>query len=410
MHTSTRRLGKLLGFLILILTIPVFNQAQETMQQIDSLLRTFYPDNAPGATVRILRKGKTVFNKSYGLANLISGTPITAQTNFNIASLTKQFTATAILQLVAQGKISLNDKLIEFFPDFQRGPGNLISIQQLLTHSSGIMDHYDYTRSTQLKHATDQDVLQAVKGIDSTYFSAGTAYRYSNTAYCLLALIIEKVAGLSYENYLHKNIFLPLGMKQARVWAPGLSIPQPATGYEFDSRRQQFIRADADESVFFSTQGDGGIYCSSDEYVKWFRGLQEGKILSKEWIRKARKKQFEIDKVRGLSYGYGWFIGEEEDPEVAYHTGSNGGFRSISFSIPGENYLVLILSNRSGVDLEELAMEINKILRVASKSFIKLGSLISFQDCWPIFAPCKETIWYLTSFARNWNAKDMALN
>jgi D-alanyl-D-alanine carboxypeptidase len=410
MQTSTRHLGKLLGFLILSLAIPILNQAQETMQQIDSLLRTIYPDNAPGASVRILRKGKAVFNKSYGLADLSTGTAITAQTNFNIASITKQFTAMAILQLVFQGKINLNDKLIKFFPDFQPGPGNLINIQHLLTHSSGILDHYDYARGPHLKHATDQDVLQAVKGIDSTYFIPGTDYRYSNTAYCLLALIIEKVTGLRYEDYLHKNIFLPLGMKQARVWAPDLPIPQPAIGYEFDSVRQQFIRADADESVFFSTQGDGGIYCSIDEYVKWFRGLQESRFLPKEWIRKARSKQFEIDKSRGLSYGYGWFIGEKEKPVVVYHTGSNGGFRSISFSIPGQDYLLLIFSNRTGVDLEELAIEINKMLRVGSKSFIKLESLISFQDCWPIFAPCKKTISYLTLFVRNWNDKDMALN
>jgi len=205
-------------------------------------------------------------------------------------------------------------------------------------------------------------VLNAIKNTDSTYFPPGSHFRYSNTAYCLLSLIIEKISGVSYAQYLKKNIFMPLQMKKTVVWSEKENIENQASGYEFDSAANSFKNSGANENIFFSTEGDGGIYTSCDDYVKWFTALQSGKIFPKEMIRQARSSQFIIDKENHLSYGYGWFVEESSVPAKVYHSGSNGGFRSYSFSIPEKNFLIIIFSNRDDVDLEKLIKKIYTII------------------------------------------------
>jgi D-alanyl-D-alanine carboxypeptidase len=387
-----------------------FISAQNPLQQVDELLQQHYRSSEPGVAVAISQNGKIMFNKCYGLSNLADHTPIKESTNFNIASNTKQFTAAAILQLASQKKLSLTDPISKYFPSFNSKIGHKLTIHHLLTHSSGIVDHYGNIDTKIVKHANDHDVLKAVENIDSLYFEPGTHYRYSNTAYCLLACIIEKVSGLSYSDYIKKNIFSPLGMTHSTVLSLPVKIYQQAIGYEWDSATNQFNKSDADESAFFSTEGDGGIYTSIDDYLKWFQGLQQSRILPAPLLEQARSTQFEIDASKQLGYGSGWFVGAMDQTPVVYHTGSNGGFRSIVFTIPSKNYLMVIFSNRTGVDLEQLAIEINKILRVDNKSFARVESLVSFQQCWPIFAPCKKIISFLTSLTVSWNANVMVLN
>ena len=333
-------------------------------RQIDSLLRTFYRNDEPGASIAVLKNGR-LFKYNYGLMDLDSREKIRSTTHFNIGSITKQFTATAILQLVEQKKLALDDKIGNFFPGLNKKIGQAVSVRQLLTHSSDIIDHYDYADKN-LKHAHDSDVLAAISNIDSTYFPPGTAYRYSNAAYCLLALIIEKLSGSSYSDYLTKNIFQPLKMSKTIIWNENKKLLPIATGYEYDTASTGFKKSGPDENVFFSTEGDGGIYTSIDDYLKWFEGLQSAKIISETSVRKARSSQFPINRASHLNYGYGWFIDESSDPVKVYHSGSNGGFRTFSFSIPSQNILIVVFSNRTGIDLEKLVLEINKILRFSS--------------------------------------------
>jgi D-alanyl-D-alanine carboxypeptidase len=366
--------------------------SQSSLQSIDSLLLTYYKGNEPGAVVVISRSNKTIFKKGYGLANVQTKQGITSSTHFNIGSLTKQFTAFCIVQLAEKKRLLLNDKLVKYFPDFNKKTGNLITIQQLLTHSSGIIDHYAFTDTTITKHATDKDVLNAVKNIDSTYFTPGTKYRYSNTAYCLLAMIIEKISGMSYHDYIKQNIFGPLSMKNAAVLQIGTPVYNSAYGYDYDSSKKIFSKLDADESIFFSTEGDGGIYTSIDEYLHWFHSLQYPLPANKAIVEKARSPQYIIDPVNKLSYGYGWFISDKDTARAVYHTGSNGGFRAIVFSIPAQNYTVAIFSNRTGIDLEKLVQQINTIEGVTNNSFTKIEALVSFINSSPIFAPCKEIL------------------
>jgi CubicO group peptidase (beta-lactamase class C family) len=359
-------------------------------KKIDSLLKTIYSNGEPGVSIAILQKGSPVFKYNYGLVNIDSKKKISSKTNFNIASLTKQFTAAAILQLAQKNKLSLSDKISKFFPDLNKKVAESVTIRQLLTHSSGIIDHYDYANKD-LRHAHNADVFSAIKNIDSTYFSPGSSYRYSNTAYCLLALIVEKLSGMRYDAYMKRNIFQPLKMLQTTIWNEKEEIVEKATGYEYDKTTNSFKSSGPAENVFFSTEGDGGVYTCIDDYLKWFEALQSGKIISKTMVQIARSPQVVVNKEKRLNYGYGWFIDESSSPLKVYHSGSNGGFRSFSFSIPDENFLIVIFSNRTGVDLEKLVMEIYKILNPESEPFTRIETFISFQDCYSIFAPCKKT-------------------
>jgi D-alanyl-D-alanine carboxypeptidase len=395
--------------LFLIFQISIhYGTGQSPLNQIDSLMKSNYKPADPGAVIAITLNQITLFKKSYGLADLETGRPITADDNFNIGSLTKQFTAFALLDLYYKGKCSLNDSIGKYL----KLPVALASVRvsQLLSHSSGIPDHYAFTDTFKVKHATDQDVLTAVQLADSLYFISGTRYRYSNTAYCLLGMLIEKLSGMTYPRYLQQVIFGPLGIRDATVFRYNQPIKARVMGYE-PGKDGKFIRSDAGESIFFSTEADGGIYISMNNYLKWCEAIESGEFSRTPMIRKAWQGQTEVDTARALWYGCGWFIRQPVGSSKAiYHTGFNGGFRTVVFMIPSLDYNISIFSNRSDIDLEELVSRINKILSIPDNSFIKSGPLESFIHSWPIFAPCKETSSFSTSSKKNLNVKDMALN
>jgi D-alanyl-D-alanine carboxypeptidase len=344
------------------------------LQKIDSLLSRTYNDTLPGISIAILQQGKTVFRKSYGIASITTRKKLSDSANFNICSLTKQFTAIAILQLEQKGLLSLKDKLSRFFPGMNKKIAEVITIQQLLTHTSGIPDHYSYINTTDMHHAHDSDVYNAIKSIDTTYFTPGTKFRYSNTGYCLLALIIEKVSGMRYNDYLVKNIFEPAGMKHTVVWNEHATISNEVTAYERDSMNN-LVRSGAAEHIFFSTEGDGGIYTSVNDYIKWFDALQAGKVFNKVIVDKVRSIQFMIDKNKKVGYGFGWFVDEQGDQHKVYHSGDNGGFKTYSFSIPSLQYLVVIFSNRNDINVEQLVQQIVKMQFPSIKDLIPIEIL-----------------------------------
>ena len=363
----------ILSFLFLFMTVPVFSQFEN--DQLDSLLNSIYNKHNPGLAIGVVYNGKVAFKKGYGIAHLDSKAPITTSTNFNICSMTKQFAAYGILELASQSKLSLDDPINKYLTGFNSKVGGSVTIRHLLNHSSGVVDHYDYVDRKLFKEFWDNDVYNAVKAVDSVYFPVGTQYRYSNTAYCLLSLITEKVSGYSFPEFIKKNIFDPLEMDQSDVIKPNFKITERAIGYECTDGN--FKIADANESLFFSTMGDGGIYTSIDDYLKWILAIQKGEVLNREIVKQAQSPKFPIDASRNLSYGYGWFAAGSGSDKVVYHTGSNGGFRTIIFTKPSSKYSVVIFSNRTGIDLEDLILKINKIFKIDDKCYVKLESLIS---------------------------------
>ncbi|HWB27354.1 MAG TPA: serine hydrolase domain-containing protein [Chitinophagaceae bacterium] len=348
----------------------------QAFNQIDSLLSATFNPHEPGISVGIIN-GRSVFTNSYGVRDIATKQPLTASVNFNIASLTKQFTAMAVFQLAEKGKLSLEDNIGKYLPALNKNTGNKITIRELLTHSSGIIDHYDYADTKNLQHAHNIDVFRAIQNIDSTYFAPGTHFRYSNTAFCLLGLIIEKASGMGYDDYMEQHIFKPAGMQHTVVWNEHTSIFSPATGYTFDSATSSFKKSQAEEHIFFSTEGDGGIYTSVDDYMQWFITLQRGRVFSKDIVNKARSIEFTIDAAKQLGYGFGWFVDAGTLPVKVYHSGDNSGFRTFTFSIPSQNFLIVIFANRDDVNIEDIVQKIYQLLKPGQKAFTKVEELTS---------------------------------
>ena len=369
-YFSALKLNKLkhfaLSFLLLPITLLAF--AQNQISSLDSLMSSVYTKDNPGAAIAVVQNGEVIFKKGYGIADLSSKRPVTPITNFNIGSMTKQFTAYSILKLADEKKLSLDDKIEKYFQDFNPKIGGKVTIRHLLTHSSGIVDHYDLVDKTKFREFWDRDALNAIKSSDSVYFEPGSKYRYSNTAYCILSRIIELVSGFSYPEFIRRYIYEPLKMNNSDVIHPDFKITERAFGYDFENNI--FKISDAKESLFFTTMGDGGIYTSVDDYLKWIMAIQNGDVLNKKIIEDARSPHFTINDKHDLSYGYGWFVEGYGDGKIVYHTGSNGGFRSIVLLIPSEKYSVVILSNRTGIDLNGLVHKINKILKIDDDTFI----------------------------------------
>ena len=359
----------------LSLFMTIGGYAQNENVRTDSLMSSIYKGGYPGAAIAVVKDGGVIFKKGYGVADLDSKALITPSTNFNICSMTKQFTAYAILQLQRQGKLSLDDKLSRFFPDFTPGVARTVSVRQLLTHSSGIVEHYSYVDRAVYKEFWDKDVLRTLGAVDSVYFPAGSRYRYSNAAFCLLSMIIEQLSGETYPAYICNHVFTPLNMMRSNVIQPDFKIADRSFGYE--NEKDTFKIADAKESLFFSTMGDGGVYTSIDDYLRWITAIQQNRVLDPALVREAQSAQFPIDTARNLSYGFGWFVAGSGDSRLVYHTGSNGGFRTIVLMKPSAKYAVVIFSNRTGVDLEDLVRVINRIYGIDDRAFVKLETLIS---------------------------------
>lgn len=355
---------RLLTILLLLAKLPVNAQTMnKDLIDIDAKLKALYPDNEPGLALAILRNDKPVFKKGYGLASVSAKEKIDATTMFNVASVTKQFTAMAIRQLADSGKLSLTDMLGHYIQGLSPAIASSVTIGQLLSHCSGIPDHYGKIKAAELKHAHDEQVLQAVKTMNGLSFSPGTKYHYSNTAYCLLALIVERISGMPFRDYLRKTVLQPAGMKQSFIWQEGSGKTHQAEGYDRDHKG--FKRSGPDENVFFSTEGDGGLYSSIDDYLHWIR----------YWKKTLPEQQFIVDADKKIGYGWGWFIHQANTPAIYYHSGSNGGFRTYSLQIPEEGFGIIILSNRSDHDVEQLTFKLLAILKPTLQGIVPIQEL-----------------------------------
>lgn len=350
---------------------------ENPLQRVDQLLQARYPAGAPGIVIGIQQQGKNRFKKGYGWETITGKTPISSSTRFNIASLTKQFTAMAVLQLQAAGKLRLEDPIGNYLPTLTAAKVKSLTIRQLLTHCSGLMDHYAYTDTAELQHAHNQTALDAIRNLDTLYFPAGTRYRYSNTAYCLLGLIVEHCSGLPYTQYMQQKIFEPAGLRATSVWQDNQALPHEAMGYDADSNRHLFLPSGADQHPFFSTEADGGIYTTIDDYLHWLDVLQQGKLFPAALTSEARRLQIPVTTSGKTGYGMGWFVDESTGKQLAYHSGSNGGFNSYSFTIPAAGFAIVIFSNRSDRNLEELIQEILHLLRSGDPDFPKIMALTS---------------------------------
>lgn len=320
---------------------------------VDSILAAYDHPDTPGASVVIIRNGAVVLQRNYGLADLETHTPITEHTNFRLASLTKQFTATAILLLANQGKLGLDDQIGTLLPELPVH-ARKVTVRQLLTHTSGLWAYEDFVPDTQTYQVKDRDVPSLLAHAESTYFRAGSAFRYSNTGYALLALIVEHLSRRPFASFLHDRIFAPLGMDSTVAFEAGVSmVPQRAYGH---SRTGSGFRR-TDQSSTSAVLGDGGIYTSTHDLIAWNRALDEHRLLDAETQRMAWTRATLTDGTRA-PYGFGWWVDEDAFGTKLWHNGETRGFTNGIVKYPEKGITVILLTNRSGGEPWSLATQI----------------------------------------------------
>ncbi len=338
-----------LGISFLVLSSCETTKPLTTAQTVDEIMSGFNSSNAPGASVLVMKNDTIVFKKGYGSSNLEEQRPVSTTTNFRLASITKQFTAMCILLLAERGELSFDDTLEKFFPDFP-AYGKEITIRQLLNHTSGLVDYEEFVPDSQATQVLDNDCLDLLKKIDTLYFPSGTQYQYSNSGYAFLALIIEKVSGKRFADFLKENIFDAVGMSTTLAYENGRSaVANRAYGYSF--REGRWIQTD--QSNTSAVLGDGGIYSNVEEMSKWISALWNYKLVSPETQRMAWTKAT-LNDGTPIEYGMGWHIETYRTITHPHHGGSTRGFRNHILVFPDEKLMVIVLTNRNqGNPIEE---------------------------------------------------------
>lgn len=317
---------------------------------IDQLFEIYMGKAIPGAAVMVIKNGKMVLNKAYGMARLEEKTPVTTKTNFRLASVTKQFTALCIMKLVESGRLSYEHHLQQIFPSFPVY-GRNIKIRHLLQHTSGLVAYEDLIPDTATVQVLDNDVLRMMMSQDTTYFPPGAQYRYSNSGYAVLAMIVEKISGQPFAQFLQENIFKPLGMKTTVAYEKNKStVKNRALGYRQEGGQFVF----SDQSVTSAVLGDGGIYSSVEDLFKWDQALYSEKLVKKETLNAAFTPGT-LNDGKVLNYGFGWRLDEFNGHRRVTHTGSTSGFRNVIQRYVDDKLTVIILTNRAEPEVSPLA-------------------------------------------------------
>jgi CubicO group peptidase (beta-lactamase class C family) len=306
-------------------------------RRIDQLMAR-YQGAVPGAAVLIVQHGQLVLGRSYGLADLEARVPVSLCTDFRLASMTKQFTAAAILLLAEHGRLSLDDPLGKWLPELPAHTAS-IPLRLLLVHRSGIIDYEEVIPDDTSVPLHDADVLRLLAAQDRTYFPPGAAYRYSDSGYALLALIVGRASGLDFASYVRTHIFQPLGMSGSVAYEQGVSeVPHRAFGYSLSGERWQRT----DQSLTSGVLGDGGIYSSVADLARWDAALYDSRLLSGHSRLLALSPATATDDPN-VQYGFGWRM----TGESIWHSGETIGFRNVIVRFPRQRFTVILLSNRN---------------------------------------------------------------
>ena len=305
--------------------------------QIDELTRAYH-GAVPGAGLVVLRDGVPIVRRAYGLSDVERGVAATPATNYRLASMTKQFTAAAILLLAEDGRLSLDDPVRRWLPTLPVAAGGMV-IRHWLTHRSGILDYEDLIPEGTSSPLHDADALALLETRNRSYFAPGTSYRYSNSGYVLLSLIAERASGMDFASFLRERIFQPLGMRNTIAFVAGVSqVADRAFGYSHAG--DSWIRTD--QSLTSATLGDGGIYSSIADLAKWDAALGDGRLLRPESLKLAFAAATTTDDP-AVQYGFGWRV----TGETRWHTGETLGFRNVILRAVAHGITVILLTNRN---------------------------------------------------------------
>ncbi len=344
----SKRLSLSILSLILLIVMPSLAAAQPApvsdenlTKAIDEILTQAYKPNEPGASVIVAKNGKVVFRKGYGLANLELAVPVEPDMVFRLGSVTKQFTAVAILMLAEQGKLSLDDNLVKFLPNYP-AKTQRITIEQLLTHTSGIKSYTSLPEWLAMwrKDIELNELISLFKDKPAD-FAPGERWSYSNSGYVVLGAIIEKSSGQSYQDFIEKNIFAPLGMKHSFYDNTARVIPRRVTGYS--KGKDAYINA----AYMSMTQphAAGALVSSVDDLALWDAALYTDKLVKQETLKRAWTPA-KLTSGKLTHYGFGWSVNSYEGHPVIEHGGGINGFSTYALRMPDERVFVAVLTNK----------------------------------------------------------------
>jgi len=372
MRKSSRPLIKtiLLGLFALI---ALFNEScgQTKVENLDKLIGAYAENANFNGSVLVAEKGVIIYKKGFGLANMEYGIPNQPSTKFRLGSVTKQFTAMLIMQLVSENKLALDSPISRYLHDYPKKTGDRITIHHLLTHTSGIPDYTSFPGFRQLMGTTARpEELVRLFADSALEFAPGERYQYSNSGYVLLGFIIETITGKTYEQVLQSKILVPLEMNNTGYDHNSSVLTDRAAGY--NRAGNSFQNANyIDMSVSFSA---GGLYSTVEDLYKWDQALYTEKLLPKKYLDLSFAKQVPAD---GQFYGYGWMIGKisvgnsTDRIETIGHSGVINGFNARITRIPSDKSLIVLLNNTGGAPLDEMTVGIAGILNDKPYSFPK---------------------------------------
>jgi Beta-lactamase class C and other penicillin binding proteins len=347
---------------------PVLSAADSVcIEKFDSLFTEMFPVDAPGAAVLVLRDDDIIFDKGYGLADMNVKTPVDGKTMFNICSVSKQFSAVAVMKLAEDGKLSLDDPVSKFFPQFKADFFKEITLRHLMSHTSGIPDARSYEDPNFVHFATDEASYAYMDTLDFLNFEPGTQYEYENPTFQLLYTVISKCSGIPFDKYMRDSIFTPASMPRAVYFEAGKDIHGAAHGYRYDATKG-WVEYDYGEASFFATKADGGLYTSTEEFVQWEKALRNNLI-----ITAADRDTMQSEKIMCnepdlpyTGYGYGWFIERKPGfPKKVFHTGNNGGFQIFEGMFPEQKIQYLIFATRDDWDREATVAQLDEYMKSA---------------------------------------------
>lgn len=346
---------------------PPFSEADNIDDYISARMQHLH---IPGLSLAIVRDGRIAKSAGYGFANLELKAQATKETVYEIGSTTKQFTAAAIMLLVEDGKIHLEDSIAKYFPEVPETWRD-ITIRHLLTHSSGIQNHVAVPHwmdvfKTNLAFETSpaRDELLKMFFELPLEFQPGETWAYDNTGYYLLGVIIEKVGGKSYWQFLDERIFKPLGMKATRNTDPQPIVPNRASGYEWKNDHFE-NRPILLPPIAFSA---GSLLSTVGDMVKWDAALSAEKLLTKSTLNQmwtATRTNNDMDAP--FNYGFGWFVDSYQGHRLVQHSGGTPGFSSLIYRFIDDKLTIIILTNHSDTIIDQLAIDIAGICLPALK-------------------------------------------
>lgn len=321
--------------------------------RIDAALKPMFKADAPGATVIVTRDGVPVFRKAYGLADVDRNTPMQPEMQLRIGSITKQFTAVAILMLAEQGKLSLQDEVTRILPDYPAG-GKRVTIEQLLQHTAGV-PNYSGMMTFSLSADRDRSVRQMIDFFkdDALDFEPGERWAYSNSGYILLGAIIEKLGGMPYADFVAMNIFEPLGMQDTAYEGHERSARRRVAGYREGILSGYRLAEHVSMTQPFAA---GALVSTVDDLARWDEAISSGKLLKEESWRQAFTP-CALPQGAKCSYGLGWQLGSMRGHRMAAHAGDIPGFNGEAIRLPDDKVFVAVLgnSNRNMLNSDRVA-------------------------------------------------------